>query len=124
LEVYVNGNLTKKASFKGTLPYQNYQPLVLFPNSVAGSGQILTAQLFDNSSEANTSKKMGIPPGENMSISGKFSGYISNMYYFGYAITYSEIQAMMAIGPSPKFDQTNMDTPPYLIDSWWTNQRA
>jgi hypothetical protein len=124
LEVYVNGNLAKKASFKGTLPYQNYQPLVLFPNSVAGSGQILTAQLFDNSSGGNTSKQMGIPPGENMSISGKFSGYISNMYYFGYAITYSEIQAMMAMGPSPKFDQTNMDTPPYLIDSWWTNQRA
>ena len=67
---------------------------------------------------------MGIPAGENMSISGKFSGYISNMYYFGYAITFSEIQAMMLVGPSPKFDNTNMDTPPYLIDSWWTNQRA
>ena len=124
LEVYVNGNLTKKASFKGTLPYQNYQPLVLFPNSVAGSGQILTSSLFDNSSGGNTSKEMGIPPGENMAISGKFSGYISNMYYFGYAITFSEIQAMMSMGPSPKFDLTNMDTPPYLIDSWWTNQRA
>ena len=124
LEVYVNGNLTKKASFKGTLPYQNYQPLILFPNSVAGSGQILTASLFDNSSGTNTSKQMGIPAGQNMAISGKFSGYISNMYYFGYAITYSEIQAMMLMGPSPKFDTTNMDTPPYLIDSWWTNQRA
>ena len=124
LEVYINGNLASRLSIKGTLPYQNYQPLVLFPNSVAGSGQILAASLFDNSNAKNTTTNMGIPPGENMAINGKFAGYISNMFYYGYAVTYSEIQKDIIQGPSTKFDLTNMDTPPYLIDSWWTQQRA
>jgi len=125
LEVYVNGNMAKKFSFKGTLPYQNYQPLVLFPNSVKGSGQVLappSVNGFDNSAGSATS--MGIPAGGNMAIGGKFSGYLSNMFYYAYAITYSEIQHDLKMGPSSKFDNSNMDTPPYLIDSWWTNQRA
>jgi len=124
LEVYINGNLAKKSPFKGTLPYQNYQPLVLFPSSVSGSGQILPSSGFDNSTGTNTIPMMGIPPGENMTVSGKFSGYLSNMFYFGYAMTYSEIQASMAMGPSSKFDTAAMDLPPYLIDSWWTQQRG
>jgi len=124
MEVYINGNMAKKSPFKGTLPYQNYQPLVLFPSSVSGSGQILSASVFDNSTGTNTSPKMGIPPGENMTVSGKFSGYLSNMFYYGYAMTYSEIHASMAMGPSSKFDTSSMDLPPYLIDSWWTQKRA
>jgi len=124
LEVYINGNLAKRHSFKGTLPYQNYQPLVLFPNSVAGCAQILPPNVFDNSTGKDNLVNMGIPPGENMAVGGKFAGYISNMFYYGYAVTYAEIQRDMIMGPSPKFDLTNMDTPPYLIDSWWTSQRT
>jgi hypothetical protein len=55
-------------------------------------------------------------------VHGKASGYISNMFYFSYALSYSEIQNMMALGPSSQFDQQNKDKPPYLIDSWWINQ--
>jgi hypothetical protein len=115
LEAYVNGNLANKLSLKGTLPYQNYQPLVLFPN-------VKTTQAdFDNTS--GTTSKRGLPAGENFYVNGKFSGYISSMTYFSYALTYSEIQNQLNIGPSSKFDQQSMDKPPYLIDTWWTQRK-
>lgn len=116
LEAYVNGNLANKLSLKGTLPYQNYQPLILFPNVKTNQSD------FDNSS--GTTTKKGLPPGENFYVSGKFSGYISSMNYFSYALTYSEIQNNLNIGPSSKFDQQSMDKPPYLIDTWWTQRKA
>lgn len=110
LEAYVNGNLANKLSLKGTLPYQNYQPLILFPNTKTAQAEFV-------------GPAHGIPSGENFFIAGKFSGYISNMTYFTYALTYSEIQNQLNIGPSSQFDQESMDKPPYLIDTWWT-QRA
>lgn len=121
LEVYINGNLAKKSTFKGTLPYQNYQTLTVFPTVKT------PFTLFDNTQNNPTGKKMGVPPGENMTVSGKFSGFVSNLYYFSYAATYSEIQAMLNMGPSSSTcssDASSLDRPPYLIDSWWTQQRG
>lgn len=118
MEVYVNGNLANKKTFSGTLPYQNYQPLVLFPNATTSNN---TTTGFNNT-EGTTSLR-GIPPGENFILNGKFSGYLSNMYYFSYAMTYSEIQAMLNMGPSSNFDSGDMDKPPYLIDSWWASRK-
>jgi hypothetical protein len=117
LEVYINGNLANKKKFNGTLPYQNYGPLVLFPNYRSSP---LEFSNVNNPSEL----KRGIPPGEDMTINGKFSGFISNLYYFSYAMSYSEIQAMLNLGPSSEFDQGSMDKPPYLIDSWWTQRKG
>ena len=117
MEVYVNGNLANKKSFAGSLPYQNYQPLILFPNVTTPTN------LFKNES-TESMKKRGIAPGDNFIVKGKFSGYISNMYYFSYAMSYSEIQAMLNMGPSSEFDQQAMDKPPYLIDSWWTQRKS
>jgi hypothetical protein len=117
LEVYVNGNLANKKSFNGTLPYQNYQPLVLFP------GYKSSAIELNNTNNPIVPTKLGIPPGENMTINGKFSGYLSNMTYFAYAISYSELQGSVATGPSSKFEQGSMDKPPCLIDSWWTQRK-
>lgn len=115
-EAYINGNLANKISFAGTLPYQNYQPLVLFSD-------------YKNSTESTNWKsidggsiKKALPVGENFIINGKFNGYISNLYYFSYALTYSEIQGMLGLGPSSQFDDESMDKPPYLIDSWWTTR--
>jgi len=119
MEVYINGNLANKMSFNGTLPYQNYEGVQLFPSNQA----VLPASLFSNS-ESST-KKMGLAPGENMTVTGKFDGYISRLYYFSYAITYSEIMAMMNAGPSSTMDVcNNLDKPPYLIDSWWTQNKS
>lgn len=117
LEVYINGNLANKKKFNGTLPYQNYQPLVLFSNFRS------TPTEFSNANNPTDTVK-GIPPGEDMTINGKFAGYISNLYYLSYAMSYSEIQAMLNMGPSSEFDQGSMDKPPYLIDSWWTQRKG
>jgi hypothetical protein len=118
LEVYVNGNLANKKSFNGTLPYQNYQPLVLFPSYKSRPLE------FNNLENNPTTDKKGVPPNEDMTINGKFSGYISNLTYFSYAMTYSEIQSMLDIGPSKEVDTTGQDYPPYLIDSWWTQRKG
>ena len=117
LEVYINGNLAAKHGFKGTLPYQNYQSLNLFPNHK------LTAANFKNDS-SNTIDKSGIPPGENFVINGKATGYVSNITYYRYAASYSEIQADMAKGPNKEMDTGSMDQPPYLIDTWWTQIKS
>jgi len=116
LEVYVNGNLANKLSFNGTLPYQNYQSLNLFSNARSGPATEFTS--------TNTTTKKTIPVGDNFNVIGKFSGYISSLTYFSYAISYSEIQKALTVGPSSKFDQSAMDKPPYLIDSWWTQRKA
>jgi hypothetical protein len=112
MEVYVNGNLATKKTFNGTLPYQNYQPLILFPSATTSSSDFT----------ASTQPKRGIPAGENFYIRGKFSGYISNLFYYSYAISYSQIQQSLNLGPSSKFEESSMDKPPYLIDSWWTSR--
>lgn len=120
LEVYVNGNLAAKKSFAGTLPYQNYQPLILFPNAYNSD----KTDVNWKTASGETSLKHNIPAGENFILKGKFSGYISNLYYFSYAASYSEIQGMMNLGPSSQFDESSMDKPPYLIDSWWVQKRS
>lgn len=119
LEVYVNGNLANKLSFDGTLPYQNYQPLNIFPSAKPQG----TAPDWTSDSKINTIKH-ALPMGENFIINGKFTGYMSNLYYFSYAMSYSEIQAMLTMGPSSEFSQESMDKPPYLIDSWWTQRKG
>jgi hypothetical protein len=116
LEIYVNGNLANKKTFSGTLPYQNYGSLNLFPEL-----KTLPSQFKNDAT--NTINKMGIPPGENFTINGAASGYISNLYYFSYAMSYSEIQSMLTMGPSSEFDMGDMDRPPYLIDSWWSQRK-
>ena len=115
MEVYVNGNLATKRVFNGTLPYQNYQPLNLFPSVRTLEGSFTST---------STNPVKGIPAGDNFIIRGKATGYISNLYYFSYALSYSEIQSALNIGPSSQFDQGSMDKPPYLIDSWWTQRRG
>jgi hypothetical protein len=118
LEVYINGKLANSKSFSGTLPYQNYQPLNIFPTRAS----VFATPSDWKSDSANI--KRGIPPGENFVYRGRAQGYISNLYYFSYAMTYSEIQSMMNLGPSEEFDSENMDRPPYLIDSWWTSRKG
>lgn len=115
LEIYINGNLANKKSFAGTLPYQNYGPLVLFSNTKTNPNTFAIKT-------TETSSYYGIPPGEDFVIKGKFSGYISNLMYYSYALSYSEIQGGLNVGPSKNFDQSSMDRPPYLIDSWWTSR--
>jgi hypothetical protein len=116
LNVYVNGNLANKLILEGTIAYQNYQPLMVLP-----PGKTVTDIDFNNTSTTN--KLRGIPPGESFVIGGPITGYISNIIYYSYAIGYAEIQALLQMGPSSEMDTESMVTPPYLIDTWWTQQR-
>lgn len=106
LEVYVNGNLSRKMSFDGYAPYQNYQDIVCF------SQRRLTL--------TNTM----VPSVDDLGFDmfGAMKGMMSRLTYFNYGLTYAEIQMLMNEGPSSKMDSSLMsDVPPYLADTWWSN---
>ena len=106
LEIYINGNLSKKLSFEGFAPYQNYQDIICF------------------SQRRITMKQSVIPSMDTngFDVFGCMKGNFSTLDYFSYALTYSEIQQLMNKGPSSKSDVSSNSTniPPYLDDSWWS----
>ena len=56
---------------------------------------------------------------------GGFSGYISKLRYFDWALNYSEIDAIQKTGPSLRVEQSSIkdnERPPYLTPNWWTNE--
>ena len=103
LEVYINGNLRKKLPFEDTLPYQNFQNLILFSP--------LKFNLF---------KSQYVTLTEDMRVQGAFRGNLSNLIYFPYAASFTEIQSLMNLGVSSKTRKKTADTPPYLVDTYWT----
>ena len=117
LKVYINGNLANKLVLDGTIAYQNYQPLMLLP-----AFKTTIAKDFDNTSGERPLR--GIPAKESFVIHGPIQGFVSNIIYYSYAISYSEIQSLLQMGPSSQMDTSSMVTPPYLIDTWWTQQKA
>lgn len=106
LDIFINGNLANRIAFKDTLPYQNFQDVILFSNM-----------------HINSLMGSGIPTlnNENFPLDGAFSGYLSNLVYARYALSVNEIQALMNAGPSSKLNQKNMDKPPYMADDWWAH---
>lgn len=109
LDVYVNGKLANRISFKGTMPYQNFQDIVLFSNA-----------------NYNNLKAISVTGGANDSnpfnIEGAFRGLFSNFVYTRYALSSNEIHSLMKAGPSAKVKEKTMDQPPYFGDDWWSNQ--
>ncbi len=109
LDVFVNGNLATRMPFKDTIPYQNFQDIILFSsaryNSFRGANGQIPALM-----------------NENFEIDGAFKGYVSNLIYTRYALSVSEIQTLMSAGASNRTKQKTMDKPPYLADDWWANQ--
>jgi hypothetical protein len=106
LEVFINGNLAKKLNFEKYQPYQNYQDIICF------------------SSRRITVKHSSVPSTDEngQDVFGTMKGMLSKLYYFNYALSYSEINSLMNEGPSTKMDSADMNglTPPYLDDTWWT----
>jgi hypothetical protein len=113
LDIFVNGNLANRITFKDTLPYQNFQDLILFSNT-----------------NCNTLRGSGIPAlvnpatgsQEDFQIEGSFKGQLSNLKYARYALSMNEIQALMNAGPSKTFKAKVNEMPPYTGDDWWTQQ--
>ena len=108
-EIYINGNLGAKLSSGGGVVYQNYQNLYLFNKSRISSA--LT--------QANM---LSIPEGETYNVNSSVTGSISQFYYFSYALSYTEIQDMLTMGPNPVVADNNVDKPPYFLDNWWTGK--
>ena len=55
----------------------------------------------------------------HVNTDGGYSGYLSRLRYFDYAVTFSEIDVALNQGPSSKFPTANMQLPPYLATSYW-----
>ncbi len=109
LEIFVNGNLANKIRFDSTMPYQNFQDIILFSNA--------NYQLWGSNAAALK--------GENFEVRGTFKGYMSAFVYARYALSYGEIHKLYNDGPSKKIKSENMTLPPYLSDNWWnTTYRA
>jgi hypothetical protein len=105
LEIYINGNLRKKLPFEGTLPYQNFQDLICFsPLKKMILGSQIASLGTDN----------------NLNIEGAFRGNLSNLIYIAYAVSFTEIQSLLDLGVSNKTMSSQMDKPPYLVDTYWT----
>jgi hypothetical protein len=122
LYAYINGNLkTKIALSNNTPPYQNYGNIYAFNNrklqlTAATTQSLLKDPMFSDS----------ISPMTSITFNGSIKGMISRVYYFGYALTYGEIQALFNMGPSSKIasNNGNMAVGPYLSDTWWVNRQG
>ena len=107
-EIYINGNIAGKIANDNCIIYQNYQNLYVF---------------VDNKRPDFTSATLpSLTEGESYKIIGSAKGMMSRFYYYSYALSYTEIQDLMNMGPNPKIDTTDMDKPPYFIDNWWTGR--
>jgi hypothetical protein len=106
MEVYVNGNLAKKLSFDGYTPYQNFEDYCCF------SQRRITISHSKVPSVDDT----------GFDVFGSFKGMLSKLYYFNYALCYSEINKLMNEGPSSTINSaaTTTNVPPYLDDTWWS----
>jgi hypothetical protein len=107
LEIFINGNLSRKMSFDGYSPYQNYQDVCCFSNRILHLTQatIPSADI------------------DGFHVFGVMKGMLSRLNYFNYAVCYAEIQKLMNEGPSSEMDSGIMNNvPPYLDDTWWAQR--
>jgi len=107
LLVYINGNIKSRMPFSITPPYQNYGDIYAFSQrniNIRGS-QVPAIGTSD----------------DTFTVIGAMAGMLSRLNYFNYALSYSEITALMNQGPSTTLDGTQNGMPaPYLKDNWWT----
>lgn len=106
MEIYVNGNLSKKLSFDGYTPYQNYEDYCCFSQR----------RITISQSKVPSVDEAGFD------VFGSFKGMLSKLYYFNYALCYGEINRLMNDGPSSTINSgtTTTNIPPYLDDTWWS----
>jgi hypothetical protein len=119
LYVYINGNLKKKMALSNnTPPYQNYGNVYAFSSRKVSLYKAITTSL-----EKNDEFK-GTQSASNLDFDGSAKGMISRVYYFSYALTYTEIQYLINMQPSTVMDGPDMSMVPYLSDTWWANKQG
>jgi len=102
-EVYINGNLAKKIDMQRGVVYQNFGNVYLFSQRTITLNPITIPSLHN----------------QPYTVFGPYSGQMSRLIYFSYAISYTEIQALVDQGPSSVVVTNTSQTPPYLEDKWW-----
>jgi hypothetical protein len=107
LLIYINGNIKTRLPFTTTPPYQNYGDIYAFSQRhITLRGSQIPA--IGNDTDV-------------FNVTGATNGMLSRLYYFNYALSYSEITSLMNMGPSSTIDGTQSGMPPpYLRDNWWT----
>jgi len=119
LYLYINGNLKKKMPLAGnTPPYQNYGNVYAFSNRRITLNKTITTSLEKDLDF------IGAQPASSLEFDGAIKGMISRVYYFGYALTYTEIQYLINMQPSTQMDGPDMSLVPYLSDTWWANTQG
>jgi hypothetical protein len=106
IEVYINGNVSKRLTITDGVLYQNFGNLYLFSQRPILLNKNLIPSLV----------------GENLQIFGTYTGNFSSLVYFSYALSYTEIQSLVQAGASTKTEKKSEDSPPYLEDAWWVNK--
>lgn len=53
---------------------------------------------------------------------GGFSGFLSRMRYYDYAVDLSQVQADVTLGPNMTLPYAEQQKPPYLAPYWWVNE--
>jgi hypothetical protein len=106
IEVYINGNVAKRLNITDGVLYQNFGNLYLFSQRSIVLSHTNVPSLIN----------------ENLHIFGTYTGNFSNLIYFSYALSYTEIQSLVQGGASTKTEKKSEDSPPYLEDTWWVNK--
>lgn len=100
MDVFINGNIAVRKHFN-SIPRINFGGLYVF-----------------SSSTLNAAENTG-----NFGVTGAMKGMISRVKYYSYALSFSQIDALLSEGASPKIVSTSFDhTPPYFHDSWWVTR--
>jgi len=107
VEIYINGNVASKIKLNNAAIYQNYQPLIAFSSS---------------KNNCTSTNYASIPANNDFNLMGTASCQLSRHYYFNYALSYTEIQSLMNMGPNTQMVVNTTDTPPYFLDNWWSGQ--
>jgi hypothetical protein len=110
LDIFINGGLADRIPFTDTLPYQNFQDVNMF---YKGSGVVL------NGSSGPTV----LGSGNSITLTGGFSGKISNIVYTRYAVSVTEILKIMNTGPSGKMSAKVSDSQFVMSPAWLTSQQ-
>jgi hypothetical protein len=105
LEVFVNGNIKSRLGFDLSPPYQNYGDVYAFSQRRFTLNPAQVSSLTDP-----------------FNVTGAVNGQFSRLFYFNYALSYSEINSLFNQGPSSTIDSTtgSANTQTYLSDTWWT----
>ena len=120
LDVYINGNLANRMVFSD-VPKLNFSDFYLLAD-------IKTAKTTKDCDKTTTTTTEG--PGNTILTNGAMKGFVSNMKYFAYALSYTQIDQLVKQGPIMKKYISQKQKSKELLykyaemtDDWATSER-